>query len=91
MHAPTYLAVHESVSMSLTLKELSAETRQLPSEQAAEPMDLLLIDTFSAPDPAVEEAWGREIDRRLAELASGQVKSIPGEQVMAEVRKIVGS
>ena len=77
--------------MSLTLKELSAEARQLPREQAAELMDLLLIDTFSAPDPAVEEAWGCEIDRRLAELASGQVKSIPGEQVMAEVRKIVGS
>ena len=77
--------------MSLTLKELSAETRQLPREQAAELMDLLLIDRSSAPDPAVEEAWGREIDRRLAELASGQVKSIPGEQVMAEVRKIVGS
>ena len=31
-----------------------------------------------------------EIDRRLAELESGQVESVPGEQVMAEVRKIVG-
>ncbi len=72
--------------MILTLKEPYAETRQLPREQAAE----LLIDTFSAPDPALEEAWGREIDRRLAELASGQVKSIPAAQVMAEVRKIVG-
>jgi putative addiction module component (TIGR02574 family) len=76
--------------MSLTLKELYAETRQLPREQAAELMDLLLIDTFGAPDPAVEEAWGREIDRRLAELESGRVESVPGEQVMAEVRKIVG-
>jgi putative addiction module component (TIGR02574 family) len=76
--------------MSLTLKELYAETRQLPREQAAELLDLLLIDTFSVPDPAVEEAWGREIDRRIAELESGQVESISGEQVMAEVRKIVG-
>ena len=76
--------------MSLTLKELYAETRQLPREQAAELMDLLLIDTFGAPDPAVEEAWGREIDRRLAELESGRVESVPGEQVMAEVRQIVG-
>ncbi len=74
----------------MTLKELYAETKQLPREQAAELMDLLLIDTFSEPDPDVDEAWGREIDRRLSELESGKVQAIPGEQVMAEIRKIVG-
>jgi putative addiction module component (TIGR02574 family) len=79
-----------TAAMPMTIKELYAETRQLPREQAAELMDLLLIDTFSAPDPAVEEAWSREIDRRLAELESGQVQGIPGEEVMAKARKIVG-
>jgi len=74
----------------MTLKELYAETRQLPREQAAELMDLLLIDTFSEPDAAVQEAWDREIDRRIAELESGKVQLIPGDQVMADVRKIVG-
>lgn len=74
----------------MTLKELYAETRLLPREQAAELMDLLLVDTFSEPDPAVEEAWGREIDRRLAELESGKTKGIPAEEVMAKARKIVG-
>ena len=76
--------------MSMTLKELYAETRALPREQAVELMDLLLIDTFSEADPAVEEAWGREIDRRVAEMESGQVKGIPGDEVMARARKIVG-
>jgi len=76
--------------MPMTIKELYAETRRLPREQAAELMDLMLIDTFSAPDLAVEEAWGREIDRRLAEIESGQVQGIPGEEVMAKARKIVG-
>jgi putative addiction module component (TIGR02574 family) len=38
----------------------------------------------------VEEAWGREIDRRLDELESGKVQAIPGEEVMARVRRIVG-
>jgi len=76
--------------MPMTLKELYTETRQLPREQAAELMDLLLIDTFSEPDPAVEEAWGREIDRRLAELESGLVQGIPAEEVMAKARKLVG-
>ncbi len=76
--------------MSLTLKELYAETRQLPREQAAELIDLLLADAFSQPDPAIDEAWGREIDRRLAELESGTVNGIPAEEVMAKARKLVG-
>ena len=76
--------------MPMTLKELYAESRQLPREQAAELMDLLLIDTFSEPDPAVEEAWGREIDCRLADIESGKVKGIPADEVMAKARKIMG-
>lgn len=76
--------------MSMTLKELYAETRLLPREQAAELIDLLLIDTFGDPDPVVDEAWGREIDRRLAELESGKVQGIPVDEVMARARKIVG-
>ncbi len=76
--------------MSMTLKELYIESRQLPREQAAELIDLLLADAFSQPDPAVDKAWGLEIDRRLAELESGAVKGIPAEEVMAKARKFVG-
>lgn len=76
--------------MPMTLKELYAESRKLPREQAAELIDLLLIDAFSEPDPGVEESWGGEIDRRIAEIESGKVQGIPGDQVMAEIRKIAG-
>lgn len=85
-------AAHSPIlpTMPMTLKELYAESRQLPREQAAELIDLLLIDTFGEPDQVVEEAWGREIDRRIAEIESGKEQGIPGDQVMAEMRKIVG-
>lgn len=76
--------------MAMTLKELHAETRRLPREQAVELMDLLLADTVSEPDSAVDEAWGREIDRRLAELESGKVQGISAEEVMAKARKLAG-
>ncbi|MBI4622584.1 MAG: addiction module protein [Verrucomicrobia bacterium] len=76
--------------MPMTLTEIYAEARQLSPEQSAELIDLLLVDTFNRPDPAVEEAWGKEIDRRLAELESGKVKGIPAGEVIADVRKIVG-
>lgn len=61
-----------------------------PREQAVEFLDLLLIEAASESDFDVVEAWGREIDRRLAEFESGMVQSTVAEQVMAEVRKVVG-
>ncbi len=68
--------------MPMTLKELYTETRQLPREQVAELMDLLLIDTFSEPEAEVEKAWGREVDRRLTKLESGKApKKCEGAKV----------
>lgn len=38
----------------------------------------------------IEAAWGDEALRHLAELESGEVTAIPGEEVMAQARKIAG-
>ena len=38
-----------------------------------------------------EEVWADEVDRRLDEIRSGKVQAIPGEQVMAELRRRYGS
>ena len=38
----------------------------------------------------VAGTWGEEIDKRLEEISSGKVKSIPGEDVLSRLRaKIV--
>lgn len=74
----------------MTLKELYAEARRLPREQAVELMDMLLLETFTAPDAQVQEAWGREIDQRLAEIESGKISGVPADKVMEDVRRIVG-
>jgi len=36
-----------------------------------------------------EEEWNREIKRRLAEIESGAVKTIPWEEVKAELRSLL--
>ena len=51
------------------------------AELAVEAFDVAVLGGF---------AWGDEAMRRLEEMESGKVKGIPGEQVMAEIRKIVG-
>jgi len=38
-----------------------------------------------APEQGVEAAWDEEIKRRVDDIRSGRVKTIPGEQVLREL------
>ncbi len=76
-------------SMALTVEQIIAETRRWPAEQVNELVDRLTAEA-NGTDPEVEVAWGREIRRRVAEIESGLVQGIPGEEVLARVRRIVG-
>ncbi len=37
------------------------------------------------PEEGVEAAWDQEIKRRIEDIRSGRVKTIPGEQVLTEI------
>jgi putative addiction module component (TIGR02574 family) len=76
--------------MSLTVDQIVAEARRLPREQSAELIDRLLADTVAAPDAEVQEAWKVETRRRIADIESGAETGVPGEQAMAELRRVVG-
>jgi putative addiction module component (TIGR02574 family) len=39
------------------------------------------------PDPEIDQLWAAEIQRRLEDIRSGKVQAIPGEPVMAELRR----
>jgi putative addiction module component (TIGR02574 family) len=51
----------------------------------------LLIDRLvgslnnEAPEEGLEAAWDEEIKRRVDDIRSGRVKTIPGEQVLREI------
>lgn len=74
----------------MTVRQIVDEARQLPPEQMCELFDLLLAESFGQPDSEIDAAWREETRRRVAEIRSGQVQGVPGEQVMAEVRRVVG-
>ena len=76
--------------MPRKVSEIVEEARQLPYGERAELIERLIADTAKDIDPKIEKAWGDEAMHRLEEMESGKVKGIPGEQVMAEIRKIVG-
>jgi putative addiction module component (TIGR02574 family) len=76
--------------MSDVLAELKKKAAQLSDEERAE-LALSLIESLDGPaDPDVEEAWRREIERRMQEVDRGQVKLIPGDEVFARLRRRLG-
>lgn len=78
------------LAMSLTLDQIVAEVRQLPREQSAELFDRLLAETVNTPDAEIEQAWKIETRRRIAEIENGVEPGVPGEEALAELRRIVG-
>lgn len=76
--------------MSITLDQIVEETRQLPPDVVAELVDRILIARHGGMESGVEEGWKKETRRRLAEIESGQVQGIPGEDVSARIRKTLG-
>ena len=67
-------------------KEIIQEAQCLPVEDRALVIDSLLR-SLNAPDVSIEDKWLVAAKRRLAELRSGKVKSVPGEQVFARIRE----
>jgi len=76
-------------TVPLTLEQIVEETRHWPPEKVGELVGRLTED-LHASDPETEAAWKAEIDRRIEEIQSGKVQGIPGEEVSARIRKIVG-
>lgn len=73
----------------MTLEQIVEETRHWPPEKVGELVNRLSEGLHDA-DPEIEAAWQTEIARRIEEIQSGKVQGIPGEEVSAAVRKIVG-
>ncbi|MBW8907134.1 MAG: addiction module protein [Betaproteobacteria bacterium] len=76
--------------MSDTLTELKKKAAQLSEAERAE-LALSLIESLDGPAEAdVEEAWRREIERRISQIDGGEVKLIPGDEVFARLRRRLG-
>ncbi|MDD2236516.1 MAG: addiction module protein [Kiritimatiellae bacterium] len=66
--------------------EIIHEAESLPVEERTVVVDSLLR-SLNAPDREIDQAWIAVANRRLAELRSGRVKPIPGEEVFAKIRQ----
>ena len=62
------------------------EAESLPVEERTVVVDSLLR-SLNPPAPEIDRKWAAVAKRRLAELRSGRVKPVPGEEVFAKIRQ----
>ena len=72
--------------MTTQTMDIMERAEMLPIDMKLELIDRLL-ESISATSQVVEEAWKEEVERRIDEVESGDVKLIPGEEVFAKMRK----
>jgi hypothetical protein len=74
----------------MTIEQIVEETRQWPEDTVAELIDRITVAKHGGLSAAREAAWAEVAARRSAELDSGKEKLIPGHEVSARIRRIVG-
>jgi hypothetical protein len=70
--------------MSPRLETLEAEVLQLAPIERSHLLERLIASIDS--DPEVDQAWEREADRREAELESGLIAVVPGQDAIARLQ-----
>jgi putative addiction module component (TIGR02574 family) len=71
------------------MKEIIQEAESLPVEERAIVIDSLLR-TLNPPSAEIDKEWTEVAKRRLAELRSGSIKPIPGDEVFTKIRERFG-
>lgn len=76
--------------MSLTLEQITSEAMHLSVASRAELAEKLVESLDFSENEDLQKAWASEAIRRRDDVRSGRVETVPGEQVFAEVRRMLG-
>ncbi len=74
--------------MTEIAERLRTELAVLDSEDRADLAYFLLQSLDEEVDPSIEVAWDAELDRRIADIESGNVKGIACDEVLSELREM---
>jgi len=73
--------------MSETAEQLKATLAQLPASDRAALVHYLINSLDDSDGAEVEAAWDAELERRMAEIESGQAVGEPADVVLARLRE----
>jgi hypothetical protein len=72
-----------------SIEQLTEELMSLPSASRALLADKLVESLEFDTDPAIQAVWVAEAKRRRAELLDGTVQGTPGDEALAQVRRLL--
>jgi hypothetical protein len=72
-----------------SIEQLTAEILSLPSASRAILADKLVESLEFDTDSSIQAIWVTEAKRRRDEVRDGSVQPIPGEEAMAQVRRLI--
>jgi hypothetical protein len=72
-----------------SIEQLTEELLSLPNESRALLADKLIESLEFDTDSTIQEVWVAEAKRRRAEIRDGSVQPIPGEDALAQVRRLI--
>jgi putative addiction module component (TIGR02574 family) len=75
----------------VSLIEVEPRALELPENDRLVLAARLLLSVEPPADQTIEDAWSREIQKRLSEVDQGRVEGIPGELALARLRKAARS
>lgn len=70
----------------LRTDELVEEAISLPVEIRAQVIDRLL-ESLNPSQKEIDKLWAKEAEKRVEEIQSGRIKTIPGEEVFRKILK----
>lgn len=73
----------------MTIEEITQEALSLPREARGALADRLVESLDPADDGPFREIWAKEALRRVDEVRSGKVKTIPGPEGTERVRQAI--
>jgi putative addiction module component (TIGR02574 family) len=75
--------------MSPGLRDLYEKATELPANERAE-LAGLLLESLEDRTTGLEDAWAKEIERRMSEYRAGRVKTISWQEVRAHLHRADG-
>lgn len=72
-----------------SIEQLTEEILALPSASRAVLAEKLVESLDFDTDPTIQTAWTAEAKRRRDKVRSGAVQPIPGEEALAQVRRLL--
>jgi len=75
--------------MTAETMDLFERVDSLPIDMKIEIVDKIL-ESLSPTQRDIDDLWKAEVERRIDDLESGKAKTIPGDQVFANIRERFG-